>query len=78
MDRLARVFREVHGEDVLFGKFYVWQSYDRWNKSFPKETFTNTNAFLCFIESFPIGPERKNKQIDLRFTLYDHNFSEKL
>lgn len=85
-------FREVHGEDsisisvnliqswsqdVIFSKFHDWQSYDR--ESFPRATFANTNVFLSLIESFPIGPVRENKQIDLfGLPLNDHNLSEKL
>jgi len=86
---LWRAFHEIHGEDlisnsvhqiqsrsqvVIFGKFYDWQSYDL--ESFPRTTFANTNAFLSLVESFPIGPERKNKKKNwvIGFTLYDQSF----
>ena len=44
----------------MFGKFHGSQSYDL--ERFPTETNTNI-LFLsaCLVESFPIGPERKDK-----------------
>ena len=43
------------------------------------ETSANTKAFLCLVESFLIGPERKNKKIDLFGLPYTtRRFSEKL